>query len=114
MTHILVIGDSAYTDTLAVEKVLQHAYLTVRPLSEEPPYLQTMGAEGPERWAESWWSQHGLRVLPHRPIRHPYKHIHSLLGDYPNVFLIFGDTKFLRAAAEKAARHNIEPVIVED
>lgn len=110
--RVLVLGDPAFTDTLAVEKVLQHAYLTVRPLSEAPPELATMGADGPEAWARSWWTQHGLRMVTPSTIAHPYKHMHSLISAYPDVILIFGTTKFLTRAAERATRYGMQPVIV--
>ena len=111
-SRVLVLGDPAYTDTLAVEKVLQHAYLTVRPLSETPPELATMGAEGPEQWAASWWTQHGLRLVPAPNITHPYKLMHHYVSAFPDVVLIFGESKFLTRAAERCTRYQIEPVIV--
>lgn len=111
-SRVLVLGDPAYTDMLAVEKVLQGAYLAVRPLSETPPELATMGAEGPEQWARSWWTQHGLRMVTPSTIRNEYHLMHHHMSAYPDVVLIFGTTKFLTRAAERATRYGMQPVIV--
>ena len=111
-SRVLVLGDPAYDYPLAVEKMLQSAYLHVRPLSETPPELATMGAEGPEQWAASWWTQHGLRMVPAPNIAHPYKLMHHYVSAFPDVVLIFGESKFLTRAAERCTRYQIEPVIV--
>lgn len=113
MSRTVVFGSPDYTDYHTVETILERVFKHLHTDAEPPHELATSGTVWAEKVAEGWWSSHGLPVAAHHEFGNPYKHLY-LLSTFPDVVLLFGESKFIRRAAERCTRYGIEPVIVKD
>lgn len=109
----MVFGSPEYNNLYVVEAAVERVFKHLHTDAEPPHELASSGAVGAEQAAEQWWAARGLPVTAHHEFGNPYKHLY-LLSNFPDVVLLFGESKFLTRAAERCARYGIEPVNVKD
>ena len=112
--RLLVVGAEGVADPVLVEATVQHAYLTLRQESGSTPILVTMGRDGAEQVAESWWRARGMLVDFRQPFKNNYVHLNSLLSDVPDLVLVFGSDKLTERAVEGARRGQIRVVQIAE
>ena len=111
MSRTVVFGSPDYTDYHTVETILERVFKHLHTDAEPPHQLATTGTVEAELVAERWWAARGLPVAPHHEFGNPNKHLY-VLSNFPDVVLLFGESKFVTRAAERCTRYKIEPVIV--
>lgn len=106
--RIFLVAANDFDDPPTIEAALEHAYLTLRKVTEPPMLLMTW-----EPIAESWWCSHGLLLEPVLVGNlNPHVRVNSAVTRYPDLVLLFGVSKFVGRVAEKAARLNLTVISI--
>lgn len=110
--YLLVVGPD-FDDTPTVQATIQAAYLALRPEAGQV-ILCTLGLDGAETVARSYWDTHGMPVHPNPRFGSKYVLLNHLLRTVvPDFVAVFGTTNVAVTAAERARLYGIRHTHIE-